>query len=181
MLLMVGGGLGGLLLFRQYNQRTPAVVVTAPVAHGEIVPRDALAVTEVALDQNVTTIGALSDVVGRVAAHDLAPGELVTANDLTTGALLVGPNQAVIGLLLEPGQYPTRDVTAGDLVDVFAPGTETAGRPLAVGLPIYDVVESSNDGRTLLVSLIVEERDAAVIFDAAEAEGVRLSLRGRGS
>ncbi|MEM9654586.1 MAG: SAF domain-containing protein [Actinomycetota bacterium] len=179
-LLMVGGGLGGLILFRQYNQRTAAVVITAPVTHGEILTRDQLAITEVALDRDVMSIGALSDVVGRIAAHDLAPGELVSPNDLTTDDRLVAADEAVIGLLLEPGQYPTTRLATGDRVDVFAPGSETSGQALATGLPVYDVVESSNDGRTLLVSLVVRDRDAAAIFDAAEAGGVRLSLRGLG-
>lgn len=177
-LLMVGGGLGGLILFRQYNQRTAAVVITAPVAHGEILTRDQLAITEVALDQNVATVGVLGDAVGRIAAHDLAPGELVSPYDLIGEDRLVTADEAVIGLLLEPGQYPTRKLAAGDRVDVFAPGSEASDQALAVGLPVYDVVESSNDGRTLLVSLVVPELDAAAIFDAAEAGGVRLSLRG---
>lgn len=177
-LLMVGGGLGGLILFRQYDQRTPAVIITAPVTHGQILTRDQLAITEVALDQNVATIAVLSDAVGRIAAHDLTPGELVAPNDLIGEDRLVTANESVIGLLLEPGQYPTRKLAAGDLVDVFAPGTESSGEALAAGLAVYDVVESSNDGRTLLVSLVVDDGAAAAIFDAAEAGGVRLSLRG---
>ena len=75
-LLIVGGGLGGLILFSRYNQRTPAVVVTSPVAHGRPLAREDLAVTDVALDGGVATIGSLSEVVGRHAAHDLEPGEM---------------------------------------------------------------------------------------------------------
>lgn len=177
-LLMVGGGLGGLVLFRQYNQRTPAVVLTQPVNHGQILTRDQLAITEVALDQNVATVTVLSDAVGRIAAHDLAPGELVSPNDLIGEDRLVTASESVVGLLLEPGQYPTQKLASGDRVDVFAPGSEFSSEALASDLFVFDVVESSNDGRTLLVSLIVETPEVAAIFDAAEAGGVRLSLKG---
>ncbi|MEM7273168.1 MAG: SAF domain-containing protein [Actinomycetota bacterium] len=179
-LLMVGGGLGGLLLFQQYNQRTPAVVVVEPVAHGEIVGREDLAITEVALDRGVATMAAIDDVVGRFAAHDLQPGELVTPGDLAAEDQLVTEGRSVIGLLLEPGQYPTRRLAPGDRVDVFAPGSASAvGAALAADLAVFDVVESSSDGRTLLVSLVVTSDQAAAVFQAAEDTGVRLSLRGR--
>lgn len=180
-LLIVGGGLGGLILFSRYNQRSPAVVVTAPVAHGRALAREDLAITEVALDRSVATIGSISEAVGRFAAHDLEPGELVTFGDLATEDQLVTADESVIGLLLEPGQYPTKKLVAGDTVDVFAPGTELeAAGPLASNLVIFDVVESSSDGRNLLVSIVVSEQEAAAVFDAAESTGVRLSLRGRG-
>ncbi len=194
-LLIVGGGLGGLILFSRYNQRVPAVVMAAPVAHGQPIDRGDLAVAEVALDGRVATLGSIDQVVGRLAAHDLQPGELVTAADLTTDERLVAGDESVIGLLLEPGQYPTIRLAVGDRVDVFAPGsadrprsdsdfvaqgsTSTSG-PLAADLVVYDVVESSSDGRNLLVSIVVSAEQASMVFDAAEAGGVRLSLRGEG-
>ncbi|MGI9595709.1 MAG: SAF domain-containing protein [Acidimicrobiales bacterium] len=180
-LLIVGGGLGGLLLFNRYNQRTPAVVVVAPVDHGTALTRGDLAVTEVALDENVATIGSISEAVGRFAAHDLTPGELVTAGDLASEDQLVTAGESVIGLLLEPGQYPTKKLVAGDRVDVFAPGSEQVeAGPLASDLVVFDVVESSSDGRNLLVSVVVTAQQASAVFDAADSSGVRLSLRGQG-
>ena len=182
-LLIVGGGLGGLLLFSRYNQRTPAVVVAAPVSHGRPLAREDLIVTDVALDGGVATVGSLSEVVGRYAAHDLAPGELLTPTDLVaTEDQLVTAGESVIGLLLEPGQYPTTRLVAGDRIDVHAPGFDgdvPAGEPLAADLVVYDVVESSSDGRTLLVSLVVGQGTADRVFAAADDVGVRLSLRGR--
>ncbi len=187
-LLIIGGGLGGLILFSRYNQRTPAVVVTAPVAHGQPITRADLAITEVALDRNVAIVGSIADAAGRFAAHDLQPGELLTTGDLATQEQLVTADESVIGLLLEPGQYPTKQLVAGDRVDVFAPGEESAVQggadaergPLAQDLVVFDVVESSSDGRNLLVSVVVTAPQAAAVFDAADSGGVRLSLRGRG-
>lgn len=179
-LLIVGGGLGGLLLFSRYNQRTPAVIITNPVAHGQPLAREDLAVTEVGLDDGVATITAISDAVGRFAAHDLQPGELVTGSDLATQDELVTAGESVIGLLLEPGQYPTKRMVSGDRVDVFAPGAEEPA-PVAVAadLVIFDVVESSSDGRTLLVSVVVSPDQAASIFEASDETDIRLSLRGQ--
>lgn len=177
---MVGGGLGGLLLFQQYNQRTPAVVLVEPVAHGEVVARENLAVTEVALAPGVAVLTSLDDVAGRFAAHDLQVGELVSPADLAAEDQLVAADRSVIGLQLEPGQYPTRRLAPGDRVDVFAPGDAEAVGPLAADLAVFDVIESSTDGRTLLVSLVVTTDQAAAVFSAAEGDGVRLSLRGRG-
>lgn len=191
-LLIVGGGLGGLMLFSRYNQRTPAVIVVQQVSHGRELTRADLAITEVALDQNVATIGSISDAVGRFAAHDLQPGELVTVGDLADQDQLVTAEESVIGLLLEPGQYPTNRLVAGDRIDVFAPGASAGGSdggsgggvaplgPLAADLVVFDVVESSSDGRNLLVSVVVTAPEAAAIFNAAETTGVRLSLRGEG-
>lgn len=180
-LLIVGGGLGGLLLFNSYNQRTSAVVVAANVPHGTAIAREHLAIAEVALDQNVATIGSISDAVGTFAAHDLAAGELLTPADLATEDQLLTIGESVIGLLLEPGQYPTKRLAAGDRVDIFAPGGEFfRPGPLAADLVVFDVVESSNDGRNLLISVVVTADQAAAVFDAADGSGVRLSLRGEG-
>jgi hypothetical protein len=180
-LLIVGGGLGGLVLFSRYNQRAPAVVVANPVPHGHQLAREDLAITDVALDGDVLTVGSLSEVVGRFAAHDLQAGELLTPADLATGEQLVTADESVIGLLLEPGQYPTKRLVAGDRVDIYAPGGEGTGGdgPVAADLVVYDVIESSSDGRTLLVSIVVTGDAADQVFDAAEDGGVRLSLRGR--
>lgn len=179
-LLIIGGGLGGLLLFNRYNQRTAAVVVINPVSHGELIAREDLVLTEVALDPGVSTIGAISDAADRLAAHDLQPGELLSTGDLATEDQLVTADESVIGLLLEPGQYPTTRLIGGDRVDVFAPGAETeVPGPLASDLVVFDVVESSSDGRILLVSVVVSAEEASTIFDASEAGGVRLSLRGQ--
>lgn len=179
-LLIVGGGLGGLILFSRYNQRTPAVIVSAAVPHGQELTRQDLAITEVALDGEVATMGSISEVVGLHAAHDLRPGELVSPGDLATAEQLVTAGESVVGLLLEPGQYPTRRMVAGDRVDVFAPDPEFPSQgPLASNLVVFDVIESSSDGRTLLVSLVATSDDAALIFDASDGNGVRLSLRGR--
>lgn len=183
-LLIVGGGLGGLIMFSRYNQRTPAVVVAVPVAHGEVLSREHLAITEVALGREVATIGSISEAVGRFAAHDMAPGELLSPGDLADQDQLITAGESVIGLLLEPGQYPTTRLVAGDRVDVFAPSTESSGPaagsgPIVADLVVFDVAESSGDGRTLLVSVVVTADQADVIFDASEQTGVRLSLRGR--
>lgn len=184
-LLIVGGGLGGLLLFNSYNQRTPAVVVVAPVAHGGQLERSDLAITEVAVDDGVAIVGSLDAVVGRFAANDLNPGELVSPADVATEDQLVTGDESVVGLLLEPGEYPTTRLVAGDRVDVFAPalvGVEPgpgSGSALASNLVVFDVVPSSSDGRTLLVSLIVTGEQAGAVFGAADDGGVRLALRGR--
>ncbi len=176
-LLIVGGGLGGLLLFNRYNQRTPAVVVVAEVAHGSQLTRADLAVTEVAVDGGVVTVGSLDQAVGRFAANDLMPGELLAPSDVATDDRLVTAGESVVGLLLEPGAYPTSRLVAGDRVDVFA--AEREGELLAQDLVVFDVVPSSSDGRTLLVSIVVTDGQAGPLFDADGQGGVRLTLRGR--
>lgn len=176
-LLIVGGGLAGLLLFNRYNQRTPAVVVVAPVAHGTPLAREDLAVTNVAVDPAVATVGSISDVVGRFAVADLTPGELLSPADVATEDRLVTGGESVVGLLLEPGEYPTTQLVAGDRVDVFAPSL--GATPLAADLVVYDVVPSSSDGRTLLVSVVATQSQAGLLFEAASGGGVRLALRGQ--
>lgn len=178
-LLIVGGGLGGLLLFNRYNQRTPAVVVVTAVAHGGQLERNDLAITDVAVDAGVATVGSIDAVVGRFAANDLTPGELLSPADVATEDRLVTGDESVVGLLLEPGEYPTTRLVAGDRVDVFAPGQGEGAGALAGDLVVFDVVSSSSDGRNLLVSLIVTDGQAGTVLEAADAGGVRLALRGR--
>lgn len=191
-LLIVGGGLGGLLLFNRYNQRVPAVVVVAPVVQGAELTRGDLAVTEVAVDRGVATVGSLDELVGRHAAHDLAPGELLGPADVTSRDRLVVDGESVVGLLLEPGQYPTLQLAPGDRVDLFATGSsERSGSaaevgtarvdtsPLVSDVVVYDVATASSDGRTLLISVVVVDEQAGVIHAAVDG-GIRLSLRGQG-
>jgi hypothetical protein len=175
-LLIVGGALGGLLLFSRYNQRTPAVVVVAEVEQGRIIPRTALALTEVAADGSVAVIGSIDSAADRFAAHDLRPGELLAPADLARGDQIVAADQSVIGLLLEPGRYPTARLGPGDRVDLHTPGGPPG--PLVSDLVVYDVIEASSDGRTLLVSVVAPLRAADPIFEAVDDGGIRISLRG---
>jgi hypothetical protein len=45
-------------------------------------------------------------------------------------------------------------------------------------LVVYDVIEASSDGRTLLVSVVAPARAADPIFEAVDDGGIRISLRG---
>jgi hypothetical protein len=177
---IIGGGLGGLLLFSRYDERQPVVVLAADLNVGSRIERQHLTVSTAALDGDVTVVTSIDAVVGSYAAHDLRAGDLVSTSDLVAEGQRVSAEESVVGLLLEPGAYPTRDLAPGDRVDAYAAGAERDGL-VAADLVVLDVVESSNDGRMLLVSIVApSQADAARLVDEDTDGGIRLTLRGEG-
>ena len=64
-------------------------------------------------------------VVGRVAAHDLVPGTLLVAGELSSAPSLA-PGQAVVGLAVKDGDLPA-DLAPEEHVEVIATPSESTG------------------------------------------------------
>lgn len=183
LLLAVLGALTALFFFDQYDQRDSVVVIVEPVPAGSVVTRDHVALTDAALGTGIG--GAVSNidaVVGTVATHELTAGQILFADDLTLEHLVASTSEVVIGVVLKPGGYPTTDMKAGDIVDIFVPAATVESQgPLVEAVAIQSVEEVSKDGRTFLVSLIVDRSEAAQIIDAEQSSGLHLAIQGSGS
>ncbi len=114
--------------------------------------------------------------IGQVAISDMAAGTLITRASVSEVAALA-PGEGVVGLALEPGQFPAGHLAPGDVVNVVAPG-DTDGDLLAEAAVVYSVEELGGQGRKF-VSLRTSEADANRVAAAAESGPVRLVLVGR--
>jgi hypothetical protein len=154
-----------------------------PVERGQTLTADDLQVVGIGGDDLIATLdpAQAAQVVGRVARTDLAAGSVVTTDQFSDGSL-IGDGDGVVGLSLEPGQFPSLALSGGDRVAVVltpAPGDPAAlasGFTAEVLVAEAIVVEVSTVGvqGNLFVAIQVSEADAARVAAASSANRVRL-------
>ncbi|GJM37909.1 MAG: SAF domain-containing protein [Acidimicrobiales bacterium] len=166
------------------TEQHPALALRSSVERGQVITGDDLQIVGIGSDD---TLAVLTEpeaglVVGRVARTDLPAGALITAEQFSDGSLITA-GQGVVGLSLEPGQFPSLSLSAGDAVAVVL--TPAAGDPrafdgvtveAAVLVDRATVVEVSQVGvqGNLFAAIQVGEDDAARVASAASANRVRL-------
>jgi hypothetical protein len=184
LLVVVVFALGGVLWHLRSVDRTPILAVASPIGRGEVVQAEDLRVVYVASEDRLAGLRPedTDRVVGMIALVDLASGSIVT-EDLVGDGARVGEDDGVVGLPLEPGQYPAFDLAPGDRVNVVRIG---AGEPSreddrdesgAVVVRAVEVmaVEDLAGGERKLVSLLASEEDAESI-GALDSVSLRLVL-----
>lgn len=186
-LIIVMSMLGFALWSMNESTRTPVLVAGRPIAAGERIEVDDLVLVSVGADGGLAVLAAGQEdvVAGRVARGPIPAGTPLSE------ALVVGPaeavpaGQAVIGALLEPGQYPSAAMRAGDRVQVVRTTSASSlddGGTADMGRATIWAVEPLADGRRqLFVSLLVDEAAAEATADVAAANRMRLVLLGAGS
>lgn len=172
--------LGAVLWHLNATTKVPALAVSTEVRRGEVIESSDLRVIYVASDDTVARLTAAdsSSVVGRVALVDLVPGTLVTSA-LVAGAASLSEGQGVVGLALEPGQYPSLGLASGDRVNVVVTtegGTAADSGPKVVahGATVFEVEDLASSRK--LVSILTAEADAEAVAAAASSGGLRLVL-----
>jgi hypothetical protein len=181
LLVTVLFALGAVLWHLNASSKVPALAVAAPIERGEVIEATDLRVVYVASDDPLARMssGESSVVVGRVALVDLAPGTLFTPSVVADAAAL-DAGDGVVGLALDPGQYPALGLAPGDRVNVVrsteaAPETDEApDQVVARGATVFAVEDLSNDRK--LVSILTSEADAEAVAATAGAGGLRLVL-----
>ena len=135
----VGGGLlaavvGAWLFASLYvsaEDRTEVVALAKGVERLEPIQRSDLKVVSLPSDAQVEAVPAsrVEELVGRVAATDLLEGSLLAAGQLLpVGERLVGADEAVVGLLVGPGDGPVSAMERGSAVlAVVRPAAGTTG------------------------------------------------------
>jgi hypothetical protein len=183
MLVVVLFALGGVIWYLRSVDRTPTLALGSAVDRGEIVDADDLRVVYVASDDEVAGLRPSESgrVVGMVALVDLVPGMIVTDGLVAQGPR-VGPDEGVVGLPLEPGQYPAFDLARGDRVDIVRIGAAAStegedGRTDAVVARAVEVIAVADlaGGERKLVSVIAAEDDAATVA-GLDSGSIRLVL-----
>ena len=85
--------------------------------------------------------------------------------------------EGVVGLALEPGQFPAMAIAPGDVVNVVAPGDGGDETLLAEAAVVFAVEDLGGQGRRF-ISLRTSEGEANRVAAAAESGPVRLVLVG---
>lgn len=181
--LMVAFALGAVLWHMSATDKTPVLALASSVGRGEVIEPGDLRVVYVATDEPIAHLprSASSELVGSVAVADLEEGTLLTRGHVVARASL-GPEDGVVGLALDPGQFPALGLVPGDLVNVVAAdGSSSADDSEAVlarRAEVYAVEEIGSQGRQF-VSLRMPEEVANQVAAATERGPVRLVMVGR--
>lgn len=176
-LVVAVSALAGVVLFSRAAAREPVVALGASIERGHSLTNDDLRVVYVGTEDTIAALSPdeVSSVIGLVAATDLEADTLVTPG-LFVARSSLGADEAVVGLALRPGEYPSLQMTPGDVVDVV--DAEAAGGVLAPGAEIFDVSELGTQGERF-VSLRMSSDTAALVAAAAKDPGrLRLILVG---
>lgn len=165
-----------LVIYSGAAARESVLVLANPVGRGQSVVAEDFRRVELAADTDIPTVDSeqLASLVGRIAVADLAVGTLASPG-LFVERLAVAPGEGVVGLSLSPGEYPTRQLSVGDKVNVVSVGTEP-GQIVASNAEVFDAVDLTTQG-TRFISLRLPKRAASEVAEAAEGK-VRLVLVG---
>jgi hypothetical protein len=186
-------GISGALVLGS-NDKTTVLTLARAVPAGHVMTAGDLSTADIS-GTGLTAIAAASagTVTGKTAAVDLLPGTLLTSGMLTR-ARVPGPDQAVVGLALKPGQLPQAELTPGTRVMVIRVPT-AAAQQLPVGeanagssgsdvlVPEATVLSVDNDQASAgrLVSLVVAKAVAAALARAGATGAVSLAVIASGS
>lgn len=169
--LVCAGAVLGLWLWMSASTATEVVAVRTSVQRGHLVALEDLTTVRVTLDPQLRTVPAaeLESLVGKRAATDLAPGTLVTP-DQVSDAVVPGLGQSVVGIPVAPGLMPAEPLVAGDTVRlVHTPGL--AGQVTAALVTVTATVLSVTPGDTHTVVDVLVTSDQAADLAARAATG----------
>ena len=184
-IVMVAFALGAVLWHSSTTDREAVLALVGDVDRGETIAGADLRVVYVASDDPIAHVRQeeSGDIVGRIATTDLEAGTLVTRSQVAD-RVAIGAGEGVVGLALDPGQFPALGLLPGDRVNVVsaepvAPedGEEAPSPVLAQGGEVFAVEDLGGQGRQF-VSLRMSEDDANRVAAAAERGPVRLVLVG---
>lgn len=125
-------------LYSTAGEKTPVVVMTAPVAVGEVLERSDLSTADVAGDITAVAGVNLESLVGQRAAVALLPGTLVqramvTADDPTPVGVVK------VGVAVKGGQLPAEGLAPGDRAQVLRlPAASGSADPAAAPQVLVD-------------------------------------------
>jgi hypothetical protein len=171
-MLVVGTGLAVAAWGLRVGDKESVLAVGQSIAKGQVIDREDLVSTSVAGITAAIPVAAIDSVVGKTASVDLVPGQVLTAA-MFTSTPVPATGESVVGLALDPTRVPGAGLDPGDVVDVVAvPGGEDAQADLAdldtpevlaAAAEVYDVGGTSTAGGQVLVTLVVDAKDAARI------------------
>ena len=160
-------------LYLSAGDRQEALALSRDVDRLETISRSDLRVVRISTDTEVSAVDAsqIDTIVGRVAGTDLVAGSLLTADQLIPqGRQLLGEDEAVIGVLIGPGDSPSRVLRRGTpVLVVVRPAAGTQGDPEEIEGWVFDASGEALNTRERPIELAVP-RSAAGAISAAAAD-----------
>lgn len=167
--------LGGWLftsLYMSAGDRVDVLALSNDVGRHEAIERSDLRVVAISADTDVSSVPAsrLDDLVGRVAATDLTKGSLLADGALVAdGERLVQAGEAVVGVLVKPGDSPTNEMRPGASVSVVVrPAPGTTGAVTEVPGWVVNVGSAASNGDRTIEVVVARQSSAAVSAAAAD-------------
>lgn len=186
LLVLVGFGLFGAITVARVAGREPVLALAQPIERGEQLTAAHLAVVNVGTDDAVALVASADrdDLLGLTATAGMEAGTLVTRSQFAEGPT-VAAGLSVLGLALDPGEYPTATLRPGDrVVVVRTPATTPLEREdseptvLAESAEVFAIETLSETAHTVMVSIVVPEDAVPDIASAAAQGRIRLALVG---
>lgn len=179
--LVAVGGVGGAALFTAKDKRVEVLAVARTVPYGAVVTDADVRTVMVSVGGGVQTVSAKDkrSVVGKRAAVELRP-DTILARGQVTDALVLQPDEILVGMALTPGQLPTTPLQPGRKVWVVStPGKsdvskgQTLTPPATVTATVFAVGNPDQSGK-VVVDVAVAKGDAATVAARASTELVAL-------
>lgn len=171
--------LAGAWFYANTNDRVAVIAARNTIERGDVVTVDDLRVVQVDSDDQLNLLGRDESglIVGRVALTDLAPGTLVTPEQFAASGLIES-GEGIVGLALDPGEYPSLSIRPGDLVSVVhvprASDSATPEELILVEEALVVDVGGIGVQNQLFISLSTSRASAGEIAAAAAQDRVRL-------
>jgi len=179
-----GGALLAVTLYAQAGAQDEVLALTRDVAPGQTITEGDLVKVKVSADPSLRPVPAKvqANVVGRTAKSSLGAGTLLSDSQLGERPA-PRPGEAVVGLALKPGRYPS-GLRVGDkvIVVVATAASDTANPRLGSSLSEARVVavravEGGSGGSvSAMVSVVVPDQVGPSVAGAAAADRVSLIL-----
>lgn len=176
-LAIVLSALGAATLFRAVGPSQEYLAVARDVPVGAQVTSPDLRIVRLNSSPGLSPvpIDRVEEVVGAYAAVPLTAGTLLSMDQLTDQRV-PGPGQQLVAIGLSRDRLPGGTLRAGDPVMLVATSGQVAtdDQPRTFPAQVHDLQESEGRGTDLVVSLLVAERDGALV--AALAADGRLTV-----
>jgi hypothetical protein len=186
LLVLVGFGLFGAITIARVAGRSPVLALAQPIARGEQLTGSHLAVVNVGTDDAVALMPAADrdQLLGLTATAGMEAGTLITRSQFAEGPT-VAAGLSVLGLALDPGEYPIATLRPGDrVVVVRTPASTPTGSQdsgptvLATSAEVFAIEPLSETAHTVMISIVVPQDVVPEIASAAAQDRVRLALVG---
>ena len=135
--------------------RTRVLSLARPIAAGEVVTADVLAVRSIAIDGGPSLFiveGHEADVVGKVAVKPLVAGELLTSSDVASMPGLVSGERRV-GAVVKPTRVPP-GARRGEVLSAFAVDGD---RSVLIPARVLDVTVAKDGTATLGLAVATDQ------------------------
>ena len=144
------------------SERTEVLVVTEPVAAGELIPDSAIGTTAISVEEGFGRIYVASQrdvLVDAVALTDLVPGDLLGPSSVTGEPETVDGEQ-LVGVVLRSGRYPT-EIERDDVGVAVSTLDRESADPVSV--PVRIVSVSVSVTLEASVTMAVSAEDAPLV------------------